>query len=184
SSGCYDTSTVTIAVHPVPVITVDTIPPGCPGMNNGSITLTVNDGTPPYVYWWNTGDSLSALSDLTNGTYSVTVSDARQCSASETIEFNILADCIDPVVYVPNVFSPNGDGINDVVFVHGKDIFIDWIIFDRWGEEVFESKDISIGWDGTFKGKKMPSDVYVYRLIVTWADGTEIRKKGNISLVR
>lgn len=85
---------------------------------------------------------------------------------------------------MPNVFSPNSDGINDVVYVHGKDIFIDWIIFDRWGEEIFESKDISPGWDGTFKGKKMPSDVYVYRLIVTWADGAETRKKGNISLVR
>ncbi len=184
SSGCYDTGTVTIMVHPLPVIAIDTVMPGCPGMDNGSLTVTVISGTSPYVYWWNTGDSIPGLNNLTNGTYTVTVSDAHQCSVFHTIDLNIITDCIDPVVYVPNIFSPNGDGINDVIYVHGRDIQIDWIIFDRWGEEVFESEDISSGWDGTFKGKKMPSDVYVYRLIVTWADGTETRKKGNISLVR
>jgi len=61
---------------------------------------------------------------------------------------------------------------------------IHFIVFDRLGEEVFVTDDIMVGWDGKYKGKDMPSDVYVYHLTATMKDGTEVKRKGNIILSR
>jgi gliding motility-associated-like protein len=88
-------------------------------------------------------------------------------------------------LYVPNAFSPNGDGNNDLFFVRGKNIVeLNFAIYSRWGEKVFETINISEGWDGTFRGEKMESAVFAYYLTLTYADGKTEVKKGNISLIR
>lgn len=90
-----------------------------------------------------------------------------------------------PAVFVPNVFSPNGDGNNDVLHVHGKGIAeMQFIIYDRWGEKVFESTDVNTGWDGGLNGKPMNSAVFVYILKGTFVSGDTFSKKGNITLLR
>lgn len=90
-----------------------------------------------------------------------------------------------PVVWVANVFSPNGDGNNDVLSVRGKGITeLQFIIFDRWGEKVFESTDINTGWDGACNGKPMNSAVFVYILKGTFIGGDTFNKKGNVTLLR
>lgn len=87
--------------------------------------------------------------------------------------------------FVPNAFSPNGDGNNDFLFVRGKNIVeLNFAIYSRWGEKVFETINISEGWDGTFRGEKMESAVFAYYLTLTYADGKTEVKKGNISLIR
>ena len=88
---------------------------------------------------------------------------------------------------VPNAFSPNNDGHSDV-FTLQKWAFcsskFSFIIFDRWGEKVFETEDASKGWDGTYKGKQMNTAVFVYIINATLTNGEKVTKKGNISLIR
>lgn len=89
------------------------------------------------------------------------------------------------VVYIPNIFSPNSDGNNDILYVRGENIKeLTISIYNRWGEKVFESNDITKGWDGNYKGKPCPVEVYVYYVNVTFSNGITEQKNGNITLVR
>lgn len=93
--------------------------------------------------------------------------------------------CGDVYVYVPNAFSPNSDQLNDMLYVRGIEITdLDFKVFDRWGELVFETQDQSVGWDGMYKGKLVDPDVYVYHLTVVCFDGQETFLKGNITVLR
>lgn len=88
-------------------------------------------------------------------------------------------------VFVPNAFTPNNDGLNDVLFVYGTTIAsIELRIFNQWGQLVFESKDKGRGWDGTMSGVKQPIGVYTYVLKATLQDGTLVQKRGTITIVR
>ena len=88
-------------------------------------------------------------------------------------------------VFVPNLFSPNGDGVNDVLMVYGNTIAtLELHIFNYWGQEVFQSKDLRQGWDGRMNGKPQPSGVYVYTLTVKLQNGATVKRKGNITLIR
>lgn len=90
-----------------------------------------------------------------------------------------------PVLDVPNAFTPNGDGVNDKVFVRGFGITrMSWKIFNRWGALVFETADRNAGWDGTYKGAVQPAEVYHYVLDVEYADNSKFQKKGDITLLR
>jgi gliding motility-associated-like protein len=90
-------------------------------------------------------------------------------------------------IEVPDAFSPNGDGHNDYFFIQGwPDCASEFhlLIYDRWGEKVFESDDPTEKWDGTFKGKPLDVAVFAYTLNATLMNGTAVVKSGNISLVR
>lgn len=88
-------------------------------------------------------------------------------------------------VFIPNAFSPNGDGLNDVVRVYGAVIKeMRFSVFNQWGEKVFETRDLNSGWDGSYKGKPQPSGVYMYVCQLVLADGATQTKKGAINLVR
>ena len=93
--------------------------------------------------------------------------------------------CADPYVYVPNAFTPNGDGKNDQLFVRSKMVSeLTFLIYDRWGEKVFETNDMRNGWDGTFKGKPCDPGVFVYYLDVTCHNQSTYFKKGNVTVIR
>jgi gliding motility-associated-like protein len=117
--------------------------------------------------------------------YTLSVSDGI-CTRDDTVQIKVYEIiCEDPYVFVPNAFSPNGDGNNDIMYVRG--LYIEKVIFrifDRWGELVFESNDVSIGWDGTFRGVLLQPDVYDYYLDVTCIGGLKSITKGNITLMR
>jgi gliding motility-associated-like protein len=88
-------------------------------------------------------------------------------------------------VFVPNTFTPNGDGNNDKVYlraINTKDVL--FRIFNRWGEEVFRTESIYEGWDGSYKGVKQTPQVFVYFAEVTFWDDTKKIIEGNITLVR
>lgn len=103
------------------------------------------------------------------------------------IPFFSAAQCIfTPVeeIYIPNAFTPNNDGINDILFVLGNDEcckFEVLKIFNRWGEKVFETNDINIGWDGTHHGQLVDIGVFVYFLKT---DCSEEMKKGTITVLK
>jgi gliding motility-associated-like protein len=86
---------------------------------------------------------------------------------------------------VPNVFSPNNDGKNDIFYVYGNYISkIELQIFNQWGQHITTITDKSQGWDGKFKGNPQPVGVYMYVLKVEMQDKREINLKGSITLVR
>ncbi len=88
-------------------------------------------------------------------------------------------------VFVPNVFTPNGDGINDVLYVYGNDVLSFEIrVFNRWGEKVFGSNSFFDGWDGSFKGSYVKNGVYQYRIEGTYLSGEYFQHTGNISVLR
>jgi len=88
-------------------------------------------------------------------------------------------------VFIPNMFSPNGDGVNDVFMVYGNTIAaVEMHIYNAWGQEVFVSKDQRQGWNGTMSGKQQPAGVYVYIVIAKLQNGTTVNRKGNITIIR
>jgi gliding motility-associated-like protein len=90
-----------------------------------------------------------------------------------------------PLIGVPNAFSPNGDGLNDVVKVEGKGIVeLEFRIFNRWGLEVFYSSDSKVGWDGIYKGEPQEMEVYTYFAKAKFITGQPALLKGNITLLR
>jgi gliding motility-associated-like protein len=89
------------------------------------------------------------------------------------------------LIGVPNAFSPNGDGVNDIVYVEGEGIkTMNWRIFNRWGELVFQSLDQKTGWDGNWRGSLQDMDTYSWDLSVILVNNRAIRMNGNLTLLR
>ncbi|UPK70227.1 gliding motility-associated C-terminal domain-containing protein [Chitinophaga filiformis] len=88
-------------------------------------------------------------------------------------------------IFVPNVFTPNGDGFNDVHYVYGNTIVnIVMRYYNQFGQQIFETKDQRNGWDGTMGGRQQPVGVYIYVLRATLQDGSVVNKKGTVTIVR
>lgn len=153
--------------------------------------LATQDDT--YSYEWDSDPTLDVLntfdpiaSPLETTTYQLVIRDQNGCinQASITV-FVFSPECRTPFIYVPNAFTPNADGRNDDFRVYGAPIDeLQLLIYDRWGEKVFESDDPNQGWDGSFGGKQLPSDVYAYYVRIKCFNGEEYRSKGNVTLIR
>lgn len=88
-------------------------------------------------------------------------------------------------VYIPSGFTPNGDGLNETWQVYGAVVReIHFMVFNQWGEKIFESNNQNLGWDGSYKGKAQPSGVYIYICKLKLADGTLVERKGTLNLLR
>jgi gliding motility-associated-like protein len=119
----------------------------------------------------------------------LTVIHENGCVASAELNINVVQET---EIYIPNVFSPNGDGVNDYFTVYANervDRIVALNVFDRWGGHVFQAKqlypnDESTGWDGKFNGKELLSSVYTYMLEVLMVDGSTESFAGSVSLVR
>lgn len=115
--------------------------------------------------------------------YILTGYNSKTCSSSDTVNVIIIPDCGE--MYVPNAFSPNGDGHNDILFVRGICLeSLTFMVFNRWGEKVFETIDQKVGWNGSYRGEDANTGVYVYRLEGKTYDGKGFSLKGNITLIR
>ncbi len=182
---CFDTTTQNVVVIPGPTVSAGndtTINIG------GSVTLNATgSGT---TYTWSPSGSLSCsvcpnpTANPTQTTeYIVTTTNANGCKTYDTVIVFVTLDCGE--VYVPNFFSPNGDGKNDFECVYGYCIqTLDFAIYDRWGEKVFETTDPKLCWDGSYHGKMMNTAVFVYYLKATLLNGQVVTQKGNITLDR
>ncbi len=165
---------------------VDTI------VNGSSIQLTATFD-PTYIYNWSPPATLSnpnihnpLASPTTTTTYTLEVSDGNNCPTEARVIIVVLdLECIEPFVFLPNAFTPNADGENDELLLYGSLVDEMYLaIYNRWGQKVFETDDQLIGWDGTFEGKQLNSDVFGYYLRVKCIGGEEYFKKGNITLLR
>ncbi|MGH1435748.1 MAG: PKD domain-containing protein [Lewinella sp.] len=166
--------------------TIDTLRPG------ESVTLMATDD-PSYNYFWSPTGSLSA-GDIPNPvaspeettTYELIITDANGCTNQVEVLLVVFnSPCTAPYIFVPNGFTPNGDNLNDILYVEGNviDEFY-FVVYNRWGEEVFASRSQNDGWDGTYQGKELAPDVYGYYLEVSCFGGERYSTKGNVTLLR
>jgi gliding motility-associated-like protein len=250
-------------------VSLSPVNPGCPDSINGQVITTINPaGT--YHYHWSNNDSSQNISDVSAGTYLLTVTDANGCAYADStiltapaaaslfimpsdttvIEgdtiglFSIFGgyagtavtsyawtpalglscnNCAGPLVYstlfadsinydtltviynngcvvtaydtirirytpelaIPNAFSPNGDSRNDVFFIPAKDVAtFSMRIYNRWGQEIFSSTDISQGWDGNYKGKPQPVGDYLFFFNISYETGKAESHNGTVTLFR
>ena len=188
SKSCTTTSSTTInsTVLPTAVATASATT-----ITTGSSTdLSATGGT---SFMWIQDGSLSCsvcqnptVNPTSTTTYTVIVTDANSCkdTAFVTIKVESLKPCDIP--YLPTAFSPNNDGQNDVLYLRGNTLSkIEWSVFDRWGNKVFETNDASGGWDGKFNSEQMDSGVYVYMMKVSCLfNEKQVSMDGNVTLLR
>ncbi|OJX37102.1 MAG: hypothetical protein BGO87_15170 [Flavobacteriia bacterium 40-80] len=191
NDGCIHKDSIWIDVNMFPQTTVTASASETHVFNGESVTLTAEP--PGYSYTWTPATNVVSPNSRTteakiNGTtiFKVTVSDGGFCPKSDTvIVFGQEYVCDNPFVYLPNAFTPNGDGENDILYVRSaltQKVVLR--IFNRWGQMVFETTDQHIGWDGTFKERPCDPDVYDYYLQVICIDQQEKIIKGNVTLIR
>ena len=160
-----------------------------PPVSNTPVTFT-NGSQGAGSYIWNFGDGENSRVVNPSHQYNATGTYTSQliafndagCPDTTSITVNVI---INPVLDIPNAFTPGKFGENSVVNVKGFGIQkMVWKIYNRWGQLVFETDNWKRGWDGTFLGKPQPMDVYVYTLDVEFFDGNKLRKTGDITLLR
>lgn len=157
------------------------------------ITLNAEPTGTGYTYKWTPAtDIVSTTSATTTATpkqtttYIVEVTDAFGCSDTSSVIINVdIPLCQEPYIFIPRAFSPNGDGLNDKMFVRGDYLKeLEFAIYNRWGERVFYSTSLENGWDGTFNGKPVAPDVYGYYVKGTCKKGEAFFSKGNITVLK
>ncbi len=182
---CTDTTTITVNVVPTPTINL-TPSPDTTIILGQSLDLNVTGGS---SFNWNPNGDLSCstcanptATPTATTTYCVLVTD-NGCSDTACVTVNV--DVVCGELYVPTAFSPNGDGQNDCLKVYNNCIeSMNFKIFARWGEVVYESTNVDDCWDGSYKGRNLNNAVFVYTLNATLITGKQITLKGNVSLIR
>lgn len=184
--GCSSTPSTTNVVI-TPGINV-TVTPSNPAIILGQTVQLVATGATNYTWTPSNGLSCSncanpIASPTSTTTYIVTGTNIAGCSDSETVTIEVEIPCGE--LFIPTIFSPNNDGLNDEQCVMGGCIrTMNFSIYNRWGEIVFESNSRNICWDGTYKDKPVSVGVYVYKFSGVMEDGTIVQKSGNLNVVR
>ena len=193
TSGCADTAVKNIKVFPNPTVSLPEIlevPLG------GSVLLPAEYSSTSLTYSWTPDSTLNCKTcprpvakPNFDTKYDVTFVDANGCANKGGVQVVVL--CKGVTVFLPNTFSPNGDGVNDVFYVRGQGLDrIKFLrIFNRWGEVVFEQKDFVAnnalyGWNGKYKGFKAQPDVYVYQLEIFCGNSELMKFSGNVALIQ
>lgn len=188
--GCVGVDTMTIAASanfpPLDIVSdMDSIFPG------GAAQLTATNAN--YTYTWSPDSSLNVngiynpiANPFINTTYFLTIEDENGCKNIETITILIRDfECELPYIFIPNAFTPNNDGENDIFYVRANSITDVYLaVYNRWGQKVFETRDLNQGWDGTFNGIPLEPDVFGYYLEIECFNGLKQFKKGNVALIR
>lgn len=190
-SACDPTDTIefTVTVFDYPPEALFTANPTVVIDYNSEIHFTNQSVGATFYYWdFGDGDTSTAVNPvhtyLLSGDYLACLSAYNDggCPGEYCIQLHVE---LIPAIGVPNAFSPNGDGENDMLYVKGQDVKnMDFKVFNRWGELVFETNDINKGWDGVYKGVAQEMEVYVWTLSVTFGNGKAATKKGNVTLLR
>jgi len=186
-NGCSVTESYT--VPQVNTFILDVLP-SLVTINLGeSVQLTASGAS---SYSWSPSSSLSCndcsspiATPSTTTTYSVTGTDENGCTSTAQATISLVIEC--DQVYVPTIFSPNGTGpeMNDLLCVMGNCISeVSYSVYNRWGEMVFSTEDISICWDGNYKGEPCQAGIYVYSLIATKTNGETLVQSGNLTLIK
>jgi len=194
SYQCY-TDTATVSIHMTPSPTVN-VGPDIQVLTGSTLTLEATGSSDVTEWSWSPSDWLSC-SDCSSPVctprssmhYVVTGKTQYGCPASDTLSLKLICD--EGRVYIPNSFTPNGDGKNEIFYIKGRGIrIIKYLrIFNRWGEMIFQHANFNIGdpsagWDGTFKGNPVETGTYVYLTEMICDNGETFPLKGSFIIVR
>ena len=154
----------------------------CPGVPDGSVELTPSGGVAPYIVLWDDGETSQERSSLTEGNYTVEITDANACMVQLTITVGVVGtNCL----VIPGVITPGAvDGKNDVLKIRHIGLYpeAELRIFNRWGQMIYNARNLEDNmWDGTYKGKALPVDSYHY--ILDLGDGSAPRT-GIITIIK
>ena len=179
--GCDSIITTNLIVAPIPKVNLGNDTTLCSGYS------LILDATNLYsTYQWQDNSTNPNYTVHNTGTYWVKVIIDSNCFANDTINIRY-EDCVTPFGCIPNAFTPNGDGLNDVFKIETFAEFSEFYlyIYNRWGELLFVGHDKNKGWDGSYKGKTVPNGVYVYLVKGTIKDTNEqIKRTGSVTVVR
>ncbi|MCW3108222.1 MAG: hypothetical protein JWQ09_2728, partial [Segetibacter sp.] len=196
NNGCFkDTQNVKIKVYPIPSIDI-TNGDNVTVQAGGIIKLNTKYSADVLNWKWFPAQWLSCAScseplaaPKESITYNVTATNEGKCEAHDQVTINLI--CNNANVYMPNTFSPNGDGVNDVFYPRGTGLFniLTFRVFNRWGQVVFQKNGGNAnspqdGWDGNLNGLPLQPDVYVYLIEVVCSNNAIFPFKGNVSLIR
>jgi gliding motility-associated-like protein len=193
AESCMGTTTetsITVVVNNPPSLTLSTNNDVLPGEE---IILTAASSDPnAIITWYHNGEVICencleyTVGPSLNMSYMVVVEDENGCSNADVIDVNINDACSLSNFEIPNIISPNGDGYNDKFEIkyEGVNEVSLLRIYNRWGELVYETEDISIFWDGTFKGQHLNPGVYIYYLEGLCLDDEAFTKTGNITILK
>lgn len=181
-NGCNSNLNVNVGVHPNPIIIMDEALSA--GTNTSTIITPETNGI---TYLWSPTDGLSCSTCLTptafageTTTYMLTTWSEFGCVSTKEIVVMFQG-----VLYVPNTFTPNGDGDNDIFYAYGVNIKeFEMMIFDRWGEKLFTSDNLDDGWDGTYKGDLAKTETYVWKIKYKDVLGNSGELIGTVTLLR
>jgi gliding motility-associated-like protein len=187
SNGCDSIVTYNLSVLPVPSTSLSlsdiSIEPG------DSVQIFVTGGD---SYQWSPPDGLSCAncpnpiaSPQTTTIFVVNTTNTDGCSTSDSIQIKVDIRCDE--FFIPDIFTPNAEGpsANEKLCAFSNCVrLFSFIIYNRWGEQVFEASDINNCWDGTYKGKEAQSGLYAYKLYLEKTDGEILNKSGLITLIR
>jgi gliding motility-associated-like protein/surface-anchored protein len=189
SKGCFENINIVIANATSPTISITSKKDAsCFGFKDGSATALAVGGNAPYTYSWNTVpvQNTATATNLAAGLYSVTVSDNNGCQGSTSVQITEppAGSCGD--VYFPNAFTPNGDAKNPDFGVLGNVSAISnylLLIYNRYGELVFYTRDAFKRWDGFYKGKQLGGS-YVWVASFTYKGSIKREEKGSVTIMR
>lgn len=179
--GCRITDTATVN-QPLQLISNVTVTPiSCIDQTDANIHVVVAGGIQPYSYLWSTGATTNQISDLDEGLYTLTVTDAQACVLTlDVIVDPVSNECVNPV----NTITPNGDDYNDTWIIENLDLYpnMHLQVFNKWGNLVHEQKGLYQPWDGSSQGQPLPSEVYYY--IIDLFNDQSNQYTGSITIIR
>jgi gliding motility-associated-like protein len=189
AAGCTDTVSLTVQVVDFSLSLAASPDPVTAGF---PVNLVTNSTQSYQVLSWLPESQFpdqTALSQTftiidTSKTYSVIAQSANGCIDTASVTVTVETNTGD--LFIPNAFTPNGDGKNDVFKVYGSSINqVELRIFSQWGQLLFESKDLQKGWDGTYGSHLQPTGVYLYAVKLTlYGETSPIFRKGSLNLIR
>ncbi|NVN95175.1 MAG: gliding motility-associated C-terminal domain-containing protein [Bacteroidetes bacterium] len=177
--GCIVKDSSTVIVKPTPVLIVDAS--SLTIIAEDSVVVTAKGGL---SYVWNTGSITDTIImyPMQDTVYCVTASNNNGCFDAKCLKIDVIGAS---TLYIPNTFTPNNDGKNDLFFVSSTNIkSFHILIFNRWGNLLFETNDVNVGWDGKFNGDYVPDGIYTYSLLAIGDDGVYYRRLGTITVLR
>ncbi len=163
ANGCTESTSVAVAQPERLGVVAMEHAPSCKDLNDGYVELVVAGGSAPYTYTLDdyTSDS-SIFTGLRSGVYNIVVTDASGCT--KTVDDVVISESYNDCIRIPNVFTPNGDGVNDEWIIENIELFPDAhiYVFNRWGQLLYHERGNGKRWDGSYRGHFVPSGVYLY----------------------
>jgi gliding motility-associated-like protein len=187
ANGCSATDVINVMLTVTPQLNIaqpDTL------FEGNTTTLTATGAPTNATYQWSPTDNLSKPNEATTQaspsqttTYTLTVNTPEGCEAITTVTIPVIEP---PKLLLPSSFSPNNDGVNDILRLVGRDVseILSFEVYNRWGERVFESNNIADGWDGTYRAQPQMVGTYAYVVKYRYTDSEVKTIKGNVTLIR